>query len=94
MRIEIMRHQKNYKRKEAAEQKGERFFGDRRWAANTDEEAAAYAEGRPRTVRLKMPVKVNVIQDLSVEKSDLNGRKNKIPLFNDQTEASLILPVC
>lgn len=54
------------KEREAAEQKGERFFYDRRWAANTDEEAAAYeAEGRPRTVRLKMPREGEcVIQDL------------------------------
>lgn len=52
--------------REAAEKRGERFFYDRRWAANTDEQAAAYeAEGRPRTVRLKMPREGEcVIQDL------------------------------
>ncbi len=42
--------------REAAEKRGERYFYDRRWAAETDDEAAAFeAEGRPRTVRLKMP---------------------------------------
>lgn len=42
--------------REAAEKNGERFFYDRRWAANNDDEAKAYlAEGRPQTVRLKMP---------------------------------------
>lgn len=52
--------------REAAEKRRERFFYDRRWAANTDEEAAAYeAEDRPRTVRLKMPREGEcVIQDL------------------------------
>ena len=41
------------KEREAAEKKGERFFYDRRWAATTEEEAAAYeAEGRPRFARL------------------------------------------
>lgn len=42
--------------REVAEKRGERYFYDRRWAAETDEAAAAFeAEGRPRTVRLKMP---------------------------------------
>lgn len=52
--------------REAAEKRGERFFYDRRWAAETDEEARTFeAEGRPRTVRLKMPREGNcVIQDL------------------------------
>ncbi|MEM6691880.1 MAG: glutamate--tRNA ligase [Planctomycetota bacterium] len=39
-----------------AEKKGERFFYDRRFMAETDEQAAAYeAEGRPAVIRLKMP---------------------------------------
>ena len=52
--------------REAAEKLGERYFYDRRWAAETDEAAAAWeAEGRPRTVRLKMPRDGEcVIQDL------------------------------
>ncbi|MCP4945601.1 MAG: glutamate--tRNA ligase [Planctomycetaceae bacterium] len=42
--------------RDAAEKKGERFFYDRQWMAETDEQAAAFeAEGRPRTLRLKMP---------------------------------------
>ncbi len=42
--------------REAAEKRGERYFYDRQWMAETDEAAAAFeAEGRPRTVRLKMP---------------------------------------
>ena len=42
--------------REAAEKRGERYFYDRRWAAETDEEASVFeSEGRPRTVRLKMP---------------------------------------
>ncbi|MFK8112299.1 MAG: glutamate--tRNA ligase [Rubripirellula sp.] len=42
--------------REAAEKQGERFFYDRRWMAESDEQAAAFeAEGRPKTVRLKMP---------------------------------------
>jgi glutamyl-tRNA synthetase len=42
--------------REAAEKQGQRFFYDRRWMAQTDEQAAAFeAQGRPRTVRLKMP---------------------------------------
>lgn len=54
------------KERELAEKSGERFFYDRRWAAKNDDEAAAYeAEGRPRTVRLKMPREGEcVIQDL------------------------------
>ncbi len=54
------------KEREAAEKKGERFFYDRRWAANTDQEAKTFEqEGRPRTVRLKMPREGEcVIQDL------------------------------
>ncbi|MGI9471477.1 MAG: glutamate--tRNA ligase [Rubripirellula sp.] len=52
--------------REAAEKQKQRFFYDRRWAAETDEAAAAFeAEGRPRTVRLKMPREGEcVIQDL------------------------------
>ncbi|MGB1926574.1 MAG: glutamate--tRNA ligase [Rubripirellula sp.] len=52
--------------REAAERNGERFFYDRRWAASNDHEAEAYlAEGRPQTVRLKMPREGEcVIQDL------------------------------
>ncbi|MDA9778515.1 glutamate--tRNA ligase [Rubripirellula sp.] len=52
--------------REAAEKNGQRFFYDRRWAANSDEEAAAYkAEGRPQTIRLKMPREGEcVIEDL------------------------------
>lgn len=42
--------------REAAEKRGDRYFYDRQWMAESDEAAAAYeAEGRPRTVRLKMP---------------------------------------
>ena len=42
--------------RDAAEKKGERFFYNRQWMAETDEQAAAFeAEGRPRTLRLKMP---------------------------------------
>lgn len=42
--------------RQAAEQRKSRFFYDRRWMAETDQQAAAFeAEGRPRTVRLKMP---------------------------------------
>ena len=42
--------------RDAAEKQGERFFYDRQWMAETDEQAAAFeAEGRPRTLRLKMP---------------------------------------
>jgi glutamyl/glutaminyl-tRNA synthetase len=42
--------------REAAEKNKERFFYDRRWMAETDQQAAAFeAEGRPKTVRLKMP---------------------------------------
>lgn len=42
--------------REAAEKRGERYFYDRKWMAETDAEAEAFeAEGRPRTVRLKMP---------------------------------------
>jgi len=42
--------------RQAAEQRKERFFYDLRWMSETDEQAAAYeAEGRSRTVRLKMP---------------------------------------
>ena len=42
--------------RDAAEKRGERFFYDRQWMAETDAQAAAFeAEGRPRTVRLKMP---------------------------------------
>ena len=52
--------------REASEKRGERYFYDRRWAAETDEAAEAFeAEGRPRTVRLKMPREGEcVIQDL------------------------------
>ena len=42
--------------RDTAEKKGERFFYDRQWMAESDEQAAAFeAEGRPRTLRLKMP---------------------------------------
>lgn len=42
--------------REAAEKNKQRFFYDRRWMAETDDQAAAFeAEGRPKTVRLKMP---------------------------------------
>ena len=42
--------------REAAEKNKERFFYDRRWMAETDEDAAKFeAEGRPKTIRLKMP---------------------------------------
>jgi glutamyl-tRNA synthetase len=42
--------------REAAEKRGERYFYDRQWMAETEAAAAAFeAEGRPRTVRLKMP---------------------------------------
>ncbi|MGI9471655.1 MAG: glutamate--tRNA ligase [Rubripirellula sp.] len=42
--------------RDAAEKRGERYFYDRQWMAETDEQAAAFeAEGRPKTVRLKMP---------------------------------------
>ena len=42
--------------REAAEKQGERFFYDRKWMADSDSAASAFeAEGRPRTVRLKMP---------------------------------------
>jgi glutamyl-tRNA synthetase len=42
--------------REAAEKQGDRFFYDRQWMAETDHKAAALeAEGRPKTVRLKMP---------------------------------------
>jgi glutamyl-tRNA synthetase len=42
--------------RELAEKNKERFFYDRRWMAETDEQAATFeAEGRPKTVRLKMP---------------------------------------
>jgi glutamyl/glutaminyl-tRNA synthetase len=42
--------------REAAEKRGERYFYDRRWMAETDEQAARFeAEGRPKTVRLKLP---------------------------------------
>ena len=49
-----------------AEKNGERFFYDRRFMAADDDAAAAYeAEGRPRTVRLKMPREGDcVIDDL------------------------------
>ncbi len=52
--------------REAAEKLGKRFFYDRQWMAETDEAAAAFeAEGRPKTVRLKMPREGEcVIQDL------------------------------
>ena len=52
--------------RDAAEKKGERFFYERQWMAETDEQAAAFeAEGRPRTLRLKMPREDEcVIQDL------------------------------
>ncbi len=52
--------------REAAEKRGERFFYDRQWMAETDQQAAALeAEGRPKTVRLKMPRDGEcVIQDL------------------------------
>jgi glutamyl-tRNA synthetase len=44
------------KARTAAEKRGERYFYDRQWMAENDEQAAAYeAEGRPKTVRLKMP---------------------------------------
>ncbi|MEM7558978.1 MAG: glutamate--tRNA ligase, partial [Planctomycetota bacterium] len=40
----------------AAEKAGEKFVYDRRWMAETDEQAAAFeAEGRSAVVRLKMP---------------------------------------
>lgn len=42
--------------RQAAEKRGERYFYDRQWMAETDADAEAYAaEGRPMTVRLKMP---------------------------------------
>ncbi len=52
--------------REAAEKRGKRFFYDRQWMAETDAAAAAFeAEGRPKTVRLKMPREGEcVIQDL------------------------------
>jgi glutamyl-tRNA synthetase len=52
--------------RQAAEKRGERYFYDRQWMAETDSEADAYAaEGRPMTVRLKMPREGEcVLQDL------------------------------
>ncbi|MEM6470787.1 MAG: glutamate--tRNA ligase, partial [Planctomycetota bacterium] len=52
--------------REAAEKRGERFFYDRRWMAEGDQQAKAYeAEGRQATIRLKMPREGNcVISDL------------------------------
>ncbi|MEO1614961.1 MAG: glutamate--tRNA ligase [Planctomycetota bacterium] len=52
--------------REAAEKRGERFFYDRRWMAETDEQASVYeAEGRQATIRLKMPREGDcVIEDL------------------------------
>ncbi len=52
--------------RDAAEKKGERFFYNRQWMAENDEQASAFeAEGRPRTLRLKMPRQGQcVIQDL------------------------------
>lgn len=42
--------------REAAEKSKTRFFYDRRWMAETDQQASVFeAEGRPRTVRLMMP---------------------------------------
>ena len=43
------------KARTAAEKRGERYFYDRQWMAENDEQSAAYeAEGRPKTVRLKI----------------------------------------
>lgn len=52
--------------RDAAEKNGERYFYDRTWMAETDEQAAAFeSEGRPMTVRLKMPREGDcVINDL------------------------------
>lgn len=52
--------------REAAEKRGARFFYNRQWMAETDEAAGEFeAEGRPKTVRLKMPREGEcVIQDL------------------------------
>ena len=49
-----------------AERAGERFFYDRRYMAETDDQAATYeAQGRAATIRLKMPRQGDcVIQDL------------------------------
>ncbi len=42
--------------RQEAEQNKSRFFYDRRWMAETDQQAAAFeAEDRPKTIRLKMP---------------------------------------
>jgi len=42
--------------RQEAEKNKQRFFYDRRWMAETDQQATAMeTEGRPRTVRLKMP---------------------------------------
>jgi glutamyl-tRNA synthetase len=42
--------------RQAAEKRGDRYFYDRQWMAETDSAAEAFAaEGRPMTVRLKMP---------------------------------------
>lgn len=42
--------------RQAAEKRGQRYFYDRRWMAESDSAAESFAaEGRPMTVRLKMP---------------------------------------
>ncbi len=42
--------------RDEAEKSKQRFFYDRRWMAETDDQAAAFeAAGRPKTIRLKLP---------------------------------------
>ena len=42
--------------RDEAERSKQRFFYDRRWMAQTDQQATAFeAQGRPKTIRLKMP---------------------------------------
>lgn len=62
-----------------AEKKGERFFYDRRFMAETDEQAAAYqAEGRQATIRLKMPREGECVID------DLVRGEVRVPWSNEQ----------
>lgn len=78
--------------REAAEKLGKRFFYDRQWMAETDEAAAAFeAEGRPKTVRLKMPREGEcVIQDLVRGEVRFEWCRNKTRSSNVPMEAVCI----